>query len=374
MPPLPPPETPRIVLYYQTHHTPLGRPISILPLLTTPNTTITHLILAALHLNGSPGDPLSRLGPNTLTLNDHPPSHPRNATLWAELSCLRASGIKVLGMLGGAARGTFALLDSSLPEFEAYYSVLHDFVKEKELDGLDLDVEEEMSLDGIVRLVDRLKEDFGEGFVITLAPVAAALLDERRNLSGFDYAELEIMRGSRIAWYNAQFYCGWGEMWTGVMYDTIIARGWAPGKIVAGLVTNSENGAGWVPFIVLKLVLSRLRSRYGDGFGGVMGWEYFNSLPGGKERPWEWAGFMTRVLREKSQMLTQSEVQEAEKEMARMIEEGKDGRRRAAEGQEERKAEEERRVRESMVDLDKDIKEEAEPPGSFEYLTDESLE
>jgi len=28
-----------------------------------------------------------------------------------------------------------------------------------------------------------------------------------------------------------------------------------------------------------------------------MGWEYFNGRPGGKERPWEWAQAMTRILR-----------------------------------------------------------------------------
>jgi hypothetical protein len=28
-----------------------------------------------------------------------------------------------------------------------------------------------------------------------------------------------------------------------------------------------------------------------------MGWEYFNSLPGGKVKPWEWAAFMTQKLR-----------------------------------------------------------------------------
>ena len=28
------------------------------------------------------------------------------------------------------------------------------------------------------------------------------------NLSGFDYRQLEVQRGSRISWYNAQFYNG----------------------------------------------------------------------------------------------------------------------------------------------------------------------
>jgi len=27
-----------------------------------------------------------------------------------------------------------------------------------------------------------------------------------------------------------------------------------------------------------------------------MGWEHFNALPGGTERPWEWAAHMSRVL------------------------------------------------------------------------------
>ncbi|OBT51568.1 hypothetical protein VE04_08384, partial [Pseudogymnoascus sp. 24MN13] len=73
-----------------------------------------------------------------------------------------------------------------------------------------------MSLAGVIRLIDRLRSDFGGGFIITLAPVATtrATRDPRANLSGFDYADLESERGSEIAWYNAQFYCGWGDVRT----------------------------------------------------------------------------------------------------------------------------------------------------------------
>lgn len=201
MPPLPPlpPALPRIISYYQTHHTPEGAPISVLPLLTQPNIRLTHLILAAIHINSDP---------NRLTLNDHAPTHPRFQTLWAELRVLQASGVKVLGMLGGAAKGTFSAGRLDAPDeatFERYYAPLRDVVRNKSLDGLDLDVEEEMSLAGAVRLIDRLRGDFGPGFIITLAPVAAALMDSRRNLSGFDYEALEVMRGREIAWYNCQF-------------------------------------------------------------------------------------------------------------------------------------------------------------------------
>ena len=88
------------------------------------------------------------------------------------------------------------------------------FIIDKQLpgiDGLDIDVEESMSLGGIVRLVDRLATDFGREFVITLAPVATAMQGSV-NLSGFDYEVLEKGLGSKIAWYNVQFYCGWGNL------------------------------------------------------------------------------------------------------------------------------------------------------------------
>ncbi|KAK3988605.1 glycoside hydrolase [Cladorrhinum sp. PSN332] len=292
MPPIPPtsPPLPRLIMYYQTHHTPAaqgGTHISILPLIMQPGIHLTHLILAAIHINEDP---------SALTLNDHHPSHPRFDTLWAELRILQASGVKVLGMLGGAAKGSYTRLDASQERFERYYAPLASLVRERGLDGLDLDVEEEMSLPGIIRLVDRLRADFGEDFIITLAPVAAALVSPRHNLSGFDYAALERERGREIAWYNAQFYCGWGDCSNPAMYEMILLRGWRKDKIVVGLVTSPENGSGWVPWEVFGSVVPLMRGK-GEGFGGVMGWEYFNGLPGGREKPWEWARGMTGLLR-----------------------------------------------------------------------------
>lgn len=202
MAPIPAPGLPRIVVYYQTHHHPDGRPISVLPLIQTPDIRLTHLMVAAIHVNRKE-DPA-----HIITLNDHLPSHPSFTTLWAELRVLQAAGVKVLGMLGGAAKGTYCkeTLDSDDDAtFERYYGAVRDMVRERGLDGLDLDVEEPMRLGGVVRLIDRLRKDFGKDFLITLAPVAPALLDFRRNLSGFDYEALEVMRGKDIAFYNCQF-------------------------------------------------------------------------------------------------------------------------------------------------------------------------
>ncbi|CAG9954056.1 unnamed protein product [Clonostachys rosea f. rosea IK726] len=297
---------PRLITYFQTHHDSDGNAISVLPLITQPGISLTHLILAAIHINDDPA---------ALTLNDHHPSHPRFQTLWAELRVLQASGIKVMGMLGGAAPGSYQRLDGSAEQFERYYTPVRDLIREHALDGLDLDVEEETSLDGIIRLIDRLRSDFGPAFIITLAPVAAAMLDFTKNLSGFDYEALEVMRGKDIAWYNTQFYCGWGDCSNPLMYNMMRYKGWPPEKLVIGLVTNPENGNGFVPFEMLGGVLNVLGAAHGKQFGGVMGWEYFNSMPGGRERPWEWAKFMTGLLRGHSLEPERKEIEPERKEV-----------------------------------------------------------
>ena len=289
MPPLPPQTfpLPRLITYYQTHHDAVGKHVSLLPLLTQPNISMTHVMLAAIHINDDPAQ---------LTLNDHPPSHERFRPLWAELRILQASGIKVMGMLGGAAKGSYERMDGSEEKFERYYRPLRDLVRERNLNGLDLDVEEEMSLAGIVRLIDRLRADFGPSFIISMAPVAMALLDPTKNLSGFDYEALEVMRGREIAFYNVQFYCGWGDLSNTLMYDFMLQKGWPAEKLVVGVVTNPANGSGFVPWDMLSSILAILTRRH-KVFGGVMGWEYFNSLPGDAEKPWEWATNMSSILR-----------------------------------------------------------------------------
>ena len=171
------------------------------------------------------------------------------------------------------------------------------------MDGIDLDVEEPMSLPGIIRLIDHLAADFGPSFLITLAPVAPALQDPAaRHLSGFSYADLEKAVGRHIAWYNVQFYCGWGSVATGEGYHVIMEREeWPAEKVMLGMVTNPGNGSGWVEGGVAREVVRGLREIY-PGFGGVMGWEYFNAVTrlgtegNGDGEPWQWARTMGDAL------------------------------------------------------------------------------
>lgn len=264
--------------YYQ------GEFVSLLPLL---NTKATHVIIAAIHLNSL----------DSITLNDDPYDSSKNEPLWNEVRTLQHAGMKVLGMLGGAHQGSFTKLDGDIESFEAHYKLLHHMIAWVGFDGLDLDVEEAISLAAIIRLIDRLKLDFGQESLITLAPVATAMRGQQ-NLSGFDYEVLEKAFSAKIAWYNTQFYCGWGCMDSTSDYEKIVARGWPANKIVVGLVTNPENCTGWVPDKSLRKTLTALKKKYPD-FGGVMGWEYFNSMTeeDGHGRPWCWAQFMSKILR-----------------------------------------------------------------------------
>ncbi|KAL1644963.1 hypothetical protein SLS58_004034 [Diplodia intermedia] len=331
---------PRFVLYAQTHHKPGPQPqepVSLLPLITH-NTGVTHVIVAAIHLNEGPGN---------ITLNDDAPDAAKFDTLWGEVAWLQGAGVKVMGMLGGAAKGSYWRLQGSAEEFEAYYTPLRDLLRRRHLDGLDLDVEEAIALPTLLRLLARLRADFGPAFLLTLAPVATALVPDMRlppsqyvpsdpatglptappmtipqslpHLSGFNHFALEAGHGALVSWYNAQFYNGWGDARDARLWLAVVAAGWPPQKVVLGVLTNPANGgSGFVDCPALEDVLRVCRARFphptggggGGGvrcFGGVMGWEYFNAgsrdgggggdAPPHESRPWEWATRVGRVVR-----------------------------------------------------------------------------
>ncbi|KAL1850669.1 hypothetical protein Daus18300_012880 [Diaporthe australafricana] len=287
------PDLPRLVIYFQTTHDSAGDPISMLPLITELDIALTHLIVCSFHVNAG----------GEIHLNDYPPGYPLFSTLWNETAVVKAAGVKVMGMIGGAAPGSFdtSTLDSADDAtFELYYGQLRDVVALYGLQGMDLDVEQYMSQAGITRLVTRLHADFGDDFIITLAPVASALSNSG-NLSGFDYEDLGTAARTAsgenmIDFYNAQFYSGFGTMSSPLSYERVIKNGWKPEDIVAGQLTNAANGGGFTSIANLNQTVITLKEEYGT-IGGIMGWEYFNSAPGGTAAPWKWAQEMTEILR-----------------------------------------------------------------------------
>lgn len=207
---------------------------------------MTHVTVATIHLDATSGN---------IKLNDDPYTASKYNVLWSEVRSLQAAGITVLGMLGGAVQGSFGLLDGDDASFNHSYSPLREMLAATGFNGIDLDVEEPMSLSGIVRLIGRLKNDFGSNIIVTLAPVATALRKKKDKLSGLDYEGLEKISGTEISWCNTQFYCGWGSMADTVDYDNIIPHTWPHEKVVAAVLTNQKNCNGWMPDAVLFTTL-----------------------------------------------------------------------------------------------------------------------
>lgn len=85
-------------------------------------------------------------------------------------------------------------------------------------------------------------------------------------------------------------------MSTPTTYEKIVASGWDPTQIVAGQLTSPANGYGYTSIPSLNETVIQLVEEYGT-IGGIMGWEYFDSDPGGTTTPWQWAEEMTAILR-----------------------------------------------------------------------------
>ncbi|TAQ87503.1 hypothetical protein B7494_g4166 [Chlorociboria aeruginascens] len=272
---------PRLMVYVQTFHDVLGAPLSLLPLLNQ-ETNITHIIIAALHL----------MGPNNIHLNDNPPDDPMYDQLWNETKILQQNGVKVLAMMGGAAIGSYIALSGTDELFNANYQPLRDnFIKKYNLDGLDLDIEEEVDISVPRRLLEALRTDMGDSFLRTMAPVASALKSKpnpQGGLSGFSYFDLDANTDSLgiplpdpsganlVSWYNVQFYSGFGDPSTPATYKSIIDQGWDPSRIVLGVLDSRNDGGGFVSIDKLVATIKSLRTMY-TNFGGVIGWEYFDA-------------------------------------------------------------------------------------------------
>ncbi|KAI9728891.1 MAG: hypothetical protein M1834_007149 [Cirrosporium novae-zelandiae] len=223
--------SPKIISYIQTHHTDSGSPISLRPL-ADKGTSVT--------------------------------TSKKYNTLRDDIIYLQNAKIKVLAMLGGAARGSFKRLDGDPESFIKFYYPLRRFLKIHKFDGIDLDIEEPMPLDGVTRLIDQLRLDFGPPIRIRLRAIRAMTWTRNR-----------------------------------VSYANIARRGWPLHKVILGRSTNPETH-GYTSIDDLDQILAKIANDIPDShlnFGGVMGWEYFNSMPGGTDRPWEWASSVSSLIK-----------------------------------------------------------------------------
>jgi hypothetical protein len=245
--------TKKVILYYQTFTT-------LKPILF-PGCPITHIHLSAIHFgNDSKNRPY-------IHLNDHPPDDSRFSQMWSELKIAHNMGIKIVLMVGGAGSAYQQLFAN----FDSYYTLLHDLMKSKKIiQGIDLDIEETVTLDDVRCLIRRVRTDFGENFIISTAPIQSSLESDTPGMGGFIYKDLfETEEGKTINYINGQFYGDYSLE----SYDMVVKNGYKPENVVMGMLSGQD--------YVKELEL--IVEKYGNKFGGVFIWEYFDIQPNALE-------------------------------------------------------------------------------------------
>jgi len=281
----------RVIYYYQTQYY-QGQYVSLSKIWKqvsnkTHKPITTDVMVAAFHLGyGSNNKPY-------IHLNDNVPGDPMFDVMWKEVATLQKRGVTVRMMLGGAAQGSYN--KALFAHWNTFYPILKQTLQHYKMNGIDMDIEEPVTLADAKKLVDQLNKDFSSQFIMTMSPVAPDL-SGFVGFSGFNYKDLyKSPEGKRINWFNGQFYCGWGTLATPTEYEAIIHNGYPPQKIVGGMIGNPANCSGYVPISATVHTLKELVAKY-PTFGGVADWEYFNTLPGGLANPVKWGAIMSKAM------------------------------------------------------------------------------
>ena len=254
----------KIIYYYQTF-------VGLKDILNN-DTKVTNIHLSAFHFGtDEQGNPY-------IHLNDFPPDSQKFNDVWEDIEKAKSLGIKIIIMLGGAG-GAYTDLFSN---FDVYYKFLKDFIQDKRdvIDGIDLDIEEYVELSKIENLIKLIKKDFGQDFIISMAPVQYAIETDNPGMGGFVYKTLYKSCGELIDYFNVQCY----ENYTLLAYENMLNNDYPKDKIIMGSISCQDINQN------LETIKSIVK-KYPD-FLGVFNWEYFDSPP----KPEEWCKLMFNAL------------------------------------------------------------------------------
>ena len=239
----------KIIYYYQTF-------VGLKDVLT-PDTKVTHIHLSSIHFG------LDNENIPYIHLNDNPPNSKVFDNVWADLETAKQLGIKVILMLGGAG-GAFQDLFSN---YDTYYSLLKELILDKRniIDGIDLDIEEIVSLNNVKNLIKTIKTDFGPNFMITMAPVQSSMQTDQPGMGGFIYKALYNSLGSQIDYFNVQCYYDYSVD----AYNQMIKNGYPEDKLVMGSISSQD--------ITQNINTIKKIVKIYPNIGGVFNWEYCDS-------------------------------------------------------------------------------------------------
>jgi hypothetical protein len=150
--------------------------------------------------------------------------------------------------------------------------------------GIDLDIEETVKINDVKMLINRITADFGDDFIISMAPVSSSLESDGNGMGNFSYKELyNSEEGKYINWFNCQCY----NSYTFETFDNIVKNGYSPDKIVMGMESGQFNDSSYTDEI------KKIKSVY-PLVCGVYDWEYLDAPPN-KDDPSEWARLMRHI-------------------------------------------------------------------------------
>ena len=170
-------------------------------------------------------------------------------------------------------------------------------------------------LNTTLKILRRLHADFGDDFILTLAPVQQTFWAGPQFYSGMmNYTTLDRLatapgkpNGKLIDWYNAQFYGDgaeavpvYNESSLMTYYEKIVAAGFEPERVVMTIPTyffDHGRVKDWWPIATYQQILKPIVKKYGDRFGGIAGYEYFNAGLDDKNLDrWQWVRDIGIVL------------------------------------------------------------------------------
>lgn len=235
-----------------------------------------------------------------IRFNDVPYGDAATEALRADLRRMRDAGVAVIGTLGEAGDGTWAALSADFAH--VYGEVLYPFLLSNELDGVEIPADATTDIGLVTRLVDALRHDLGPSFRITVAASPASLAGSAAP-SGLDVGQLYRERGGDIDWITLWPTCAPGESTSASYLRTLAAQrdagvGVPPEKLVLGALTTPAlcaDPSAWTDPAALQAELSRIVA-VEPRFGGIAGWEYAGSLPGGPDASWVWTALMRAAM------------------------------------------------------------------------------
>ncbi|KUJ18894.1 glycoside hydrolase [Mollisia scopiformis] len=272
-----------------TNQTDSGTPDNITQLVTE-NTRVTHVILSSAHLNNPTDAP-----PYVNFWSDLPINSSKTAFIWPQVKQLQQNGVKVLLSFGGADDGSWGHL---LDNFAKFYAPLLQALKDYEFDGIDLDIETDYTTAGALQLLEKLNDDMGSDFILTMSPVQDCLSESGDcSFGSINYQYLDNngsypdrANSKLVSWYNGQFYAGGGDGANSPSeYETVVDAGFDASRVVFGVADCSVDGSGWYPLSTYNSTVTQLREKYGSDFGGAFGWDWNNAGScDGLAHPWQW--------------------------------------------------------------------------------------